>query len=222
MKVKFLVFFLPFLIFFSCTGEKEKSKGTSAVITGKIIAMEGTVEMNGKPAQDGDTVHDGAVITTSEDGYCQVQFLGSNIINIFEDSILRISFRDSTVSLDRGAAAAILRNIGTLIQSMDDVFSIQSGTVVAGIRGTSFYMQREDADTAYFCLCNGEIHLSDSEDRYSQSMSSTHHNAVRITEQNRQIEVRKAPMLYHTDSGMEALASQIGQTMDWTRVESSH
>ncbi len=222
MKVKFLVLILPLLLILSCTNEKTRNSGTSAVITGKIIAMDGSVTISGKSAQPGDTVNDGAVVATSGDGYCEIQFLGSNIIKIFEDSILRISFRDSTVSLDRGAAAAVLRNIGTLIQSMDDVFRIESGAVVAGIRGTSFYMQREDADTAYFCLCNGEIHLGDSEGKYSQLMQNTHHGAVRITEQNRQIEVRKAPMLYHTDSAMEALASAIGQTMDWTRVEKSH
>jgi len=222
MKFKSLFIILPFLVVLSCSGEKERKNETSAVITGKIIAMEGVVHMNEKPAQAGDKVQDGSVISTSGDGYCEVQFLGNNIIKIFEDSILRISFKDSTISLDRGAAAAVLRNIGSLIKSMDDVFSIQSGTVVAGIRGTSFYMRREDAETAYYCLCNGEIQLSDSEGKYSQHMKSAHHSAVRITEKNRQIEVRKAPLLYHTDSDMEALASTIGQTMDWTHVESSH
>jgi hypothetical protein len=220
VKVKFLILLLPLFLILSCVGEKQK-KGTAAEVTGKIIGMEGEVNLAGKPAQTGDSVPDESVITTSANGYCEIQFLDSNIIKVYEDSIIRLSFSKSTISLDRGAAAAILRNIGSLIQGMDDVFSIQSGAVVAGIRGTSFYMQREDADTAYFCLCNGEINMSDSNGKYSQPMKHTHHGAVRISEKNNQIEVSQAPMLYHTDEDMEALASRLGEKMDWTRVESS-
>ncbi|QEN08419.1 hypothetical protein EXM22_10640 [Oceanispirochaeta crateris] len=221
MKVQYLILLMPLFFMMSCLEEKQKVSPPQSV-TGKIIGMEGDVKLEGKIVETGDSVPDGSVITTSLDGYCEIQFLGSNIIKIYEDSILRISFTDSTISLDRGAAAAVLRNIGTLIQNMDDVFTIQSGTVVAGIRGTSFYMQREDADTSYFCLCNGEIDLSDSNGKFSQPMKNIHHGAVRISEKDNQIEVSRAPMLYHTDSDMEALASRIGEKMDWTHVESSH
>ena len=212
---------IPLILLLSCGTEKQKSP-SAAVVTGKIIGLEGDVKLGGKPVETGDTVPDGSVITTSTDGYCEVQFLGSNIIKIYEDSIIKLSFSDSTISLDRGAAAAVLRNIGSLIQNMDDVFSIKSGTVVAGIRGTSFYVKREDADTSYFCLCNGEISLTDSSGKFSQPMKNTHHGAVRIFEKNNQVEVSRAPMLYHSDEAMEALASRINEKMDWTSVEKSH
>jgi ferric-dicitrate binding protein FerR (iron transport regulator) len=148
-----------------------------------------------------------------------VQFLGSNIIRVFEDSIIRLSFKEAELNLDKGAAAAILRNIGSLIKAMDQTFSVKSGTVVAGVRGTSFFVKREDPITTYFCLCNGRIDMGDQEGRFSQPMESSHHNAVRISETGGQMEVRKAPLLYHSDEGMEALAARIGQTIDWDRVE---
>ncbi|MBF9018059.1 MULTISPECIES: FecR domain-containing protein [unclassified Oceanispirochaeta] len=219
MKPKLLLILIPFLLLLSCTKQTEKS---APDIKGEIVNMEGDVTLAGKSTKIGDPVSDESVIQTGADGYCEIQFLDSNIIRVFEDSIIRISFSNSTVSLDRGAAAAVLRNLSSLIQTMDDVFTIKSGTVVAGIRGTSFYVKREDADTSYFCLCNGKIHLSDGNDQFSKDLESTHHLAVRISEKNRQLEVSNAPMLYHSDKDMEDLAGVIGQKMDWNAVESYH
>lgn len=221
MKPKLLLLFIPFLLLNSCTKKPQTATGAPE-IKGIIVNKEGDVTLGGKSIEIGAVVPDGSVIQTGPKGFCEIQFLDSNIIRVFEDSIIRLSFTSSTVSLDRGAAAAVLRNLSTLIQSMDDVFTVKSGTVVAGIRGTSFYMKREDADTSYFCLCNGSIHLSDLNNQFSKDMETSHHSAVRITENNRQLEVYQAPMLYHSDKEMENLAGSIGLKMDWNSVESSH
>lgn len=181
--------------------------------------MTGEVFLDGKSIELATVVSDGSVIQTDADGYCEIQFLGSNVIRVFENSIIRLSFSESTVSLEKGAAAAVFRNLSGLIQSMDDVFTIKSGTVVAGIRGTSFYVKQEDAYTSYFCLCNGKIHLSDEDGQFSKDIESNHHSAVRITENKNQLEVSQASMLYHSDKDMEDLAAVIGQKMDWNSVE---
>lgn len=220
MKAKLLLLLIPLLLLGSCT-KKPEAESAAAEIKGKIVDMAGDVSLGGKSIETGAVVPDGSVIQTGPDGYCEIQFLDSNIIRVFEDSIIRLSFSNSTVSLDRGAAAAVMRNLGSFIQTMDDIFTVKSGTVVAGIRGTSFYMRREDADSAYFCLCNGNIHLSDINNQFSKDIESTHHSAVRIRENNRQLEVSQAAMLYHSDEEMENLAAVIGQKMDWNSVESS-
>lgn len=221
MKARLFLLLIPFLLLMSCTKQPEKTS-TGSEIKGKIIDMAGEVILDGKSIELGAVVPDGSVIQTDADGYCEIQFLDSNVIKIFEDSIIRLSFSNSTVSLEKGAAAAVLRNLSGLIQTMDDVFTIKSGTVVAGIRGTSFYVKQEDPNTSYFCLCNGKIHLSDGDGQFSKDLESSHHSAVRITENNNQLEVSQAPMLYHSDKDMEDLAGVIGQKMDWNSVESYH
>ncbi len=216
---RYALFTILLLVLLSSCEEKREKPSDSVAITGKIIAMEGIVTVGGEEAREGSVVRDGDIIKTDEASYCEIQFLGSNIIRVFEDSIIRLSFDDAELNLDRGAAAAILRNIGSLIRAMDHSFSIKSGTVVAGVRGTSFFVKREDAVTTYFCLCNGKIDMKDREERFSLPMESSHHNAVRISESKGQLEVSKAPLLYHNDKDMEALAARIGQTIDWGEVE---
>lgn len=219
MKVRLILLLIPFMLLMSCAKQTEKTSAAPD-IKGKIVDMTGDVMLDGKGIELGALVPDGSIIQTDAEGYCEIQFLDSNVIRIFEDSIIRLSFSKSTVSLEKGAAAAVLRNLSGLIQTMDDVFTIKSGTVVAGIRGTSFYVKHEDADTSYFCLCNGKIHLSDENGQFSKDLESSHHSAVRISESNNQLEVSKASMLYHSDKDMEDLAGVIGQKMDWNTVES--
>ncbi|MDC7235163.1 MAG: FecR family protein, partial [Spirochaetales bacterium] len=199
MKLKYILLTIPLLLLLSC--EKKAPAQTAALsIEGTIAHMAGMVTVDGRTAEPGTRVKDGEVVQTGPEGFCEIQFLDANIIRIYEDSIIKISFSESTVSLEKGAAAAVLRNLGDFIKTMDDVFTVKSGTVVAGIRGTSFYMKREDPQTSYFCLCNGKIELSDGGKQFSRNLESTHHKAVRIREDNRKLEVSQAPMLYHTDA----------------------
>ncbi len=221
MKAKTVLLLMMAFLVFSCE-KQSKTNESGPPINGKVVNLSGDVKMEGRSIETGAAVPDGTVIQTGADGYCEIQFLGSNIIRIFEDSIIRLSFADSTISVDRGAVAAVLRNLGDFVKTMDDVFRINSGTVVAGIRGTSFYVKRESPDTSYFCLCNGEITLSDGRENFTRKLTATHHNALRISRNDGGLEVSSPGMLYHDDAGMEELAGEIGQEMDWTRVESSH
>jgi ferric-dicitrate binding protein FerR (iron transport regulator) len=211
----------PILLFalISCTAPDKNVSPGGAAIEGKVIGLEGIVLINGSEAGLNSPVPDNAVITTDEDGYCEVTFLGSNIIRIYENSIIKVSFSGAMLAVDRGAAAAILRNIATLLKNEKDLFQVESGNVVAGVRGTSFYFNREDKDTTYFCLCNGAVDVSDPAGRLQLPLTAVHHNAIRIREQDGEISMSRAAMAYHTDKDMENLAARIGQKMDWTRQE---
>ncbi|MDC7242365.1 MAG: FecR family protein, partial [Spirochaetales bacterium] len=210
MKGKTVLLMLAVFVVFSCEKQSE-SAVSGPPVTGEIVNMAGSVTMGGQSVAEGDSVPDGSVIQTGVDGYCEIQFLGANVIRIFEDSIIRLSFAESTVSVDRGAVAGVLRNLGDFIRAMDDTFHINSGTVVAGIRGTSFYVRQESPDTSYFCLCNGKITLTDGKGNFTRELESTHHDSLRIRRNENAVEVSSPGMLYHGDEGMEALAASIGQ-----------
>jgi hypothetical protein len=222
-KIKRLYFLFASLsmLLLSCTPKENTAQRQNAAIQGTIVGLEGTVLVNGEEAQLKSVVPDGAVIATDENGYCEITFLGSNIIKIFEGSLMKISFTEAMISVDRGAAAAVLRNIKSLLNKENDLFQVESGNVVAGIRGTSFYLNTETPDTTYFCLCNGSLNITDSQGSLEIPLQATHHNAIRIHSQNggEGSIMSKAIMEHHNDDEMEALAAKIGQTIDWTKQE---
>ena len=155
-----LILILLLIFLTACTPGENIAGGEKVAVEGKIIAMEGRVLLNSREAAPGDAVPDKAVITTDETGYCEVTFLESNIIRIFESSIMKISFSEAMLGVERGTAAAVLRNIASLLRE-DRPFQVESGNVVAGIRGTSFFLKREDTESTYFCLCNGAVEVHD-------------------------------------------------------------
>ena len=218
-SVLFLIL-IPTLLFtlITCSAPDKTVSSAGSAIKGKVIGLEGSVLINGKEAGLNSPVPDNAIITTDEDGYCEVTFLGSNIIRVYENSIIKVSFSDAMLAVDRGAAAAIFRNILTLLME-DKPFRVESGNVIAGIRGTSFYLNRESATSTYFCLCNGALDVGDLDGRVELSLKATHHSAIRIREQNGAISMSRAPLEYHSDEEMENLAARIGQKMNWTRQE---
>ena len=204
----------------SCSPSGKSGNTLSSSVQGSVIGLEGTVLINGNPVQVGEKVADGSVLQTDKDGYCEITFMGSNIIKIFDDTIMRISFSEAMVNVERGTAAAVLRNIKTLLKKEDDLFHIESGNVVAGVRGTSFFIKREDNQTTYFCLCNGALDISDPQGRIEIPLRATHHSAIRLREdQDGEISMSRATMEYHTDRDMEELAGKVGLKMDWYRQE---
>ncbi len=221
-KKKLLVFIVSALVLTagSCTRETNSTGNVpKSNITGKAFIIEGEVTIDGKSAETGDIIKDGDVISTSGDSYCEVTFLGGNIIRIYENSLMKISFSEAMISLERGTAAAVLRNISSLLKKETELFEVESGNVVAGIRGTSFFLTKEDADTTYFCLCNGSITVHDTNQTLEMPLTAIHHKAIRLRESRGSVSMSQAEMAYHTDEDMEHLAAQIGRKMDWTTVE---
>ena len=213
-----IILFIPLCFsFVSCKeGKKNLSAGN---IDGRAVAMKGEVKVGNSLIETGELIPDGSVISTGPDSYCEITFLGGNIIRVFENSLLKVSFSDAMISLDRGTAAAVLRNIATLIKKEMGLFQVESGNVVAGIRGTSFFLTKEDPTTTYFCLCNGSITLQDTTGTLELPVKSSHHHAIRISESGGSVIMSQAEMAYHSDEDMEKLAAQIGQKMDWEHQE---
>jgi hypothetical protein len=121
-------------------------------------------------------------------------------------------------TLQKGAIAMVLRNLAPA--SEDELrFSIRTSTAVAGVRGTCFFMEVEDENNTYICACNGSIHLEGDAGQFTRNLASSHHQEVRVTRSASGMSVNTAPLLYHTDGDVEAIAARIGEKIDWTRID---
>ena len=192
-----------------------------------IVYIEGDVSMNGSPAAFGDEVLPGAVLTTAKDSICQIVFNARNIIHMAAGTTLRFNGEALSrgATLQKGTIAMVLRNLNpfTTAKPGDELrFTIKTSTTVAGVRGTCFLVAVEDENNTYVCACNGVLHLEGVGGEFTRNLASSHHREVRITRSGSGISVNAAPLLYHTDQDVEAIAARIGETIDWTKIDRSN
>jgi hypothetical protein len=185
-----------------------------------IVYIEGDVTMNGSPAAIGDDVQPGALITTGKDSVCQVVFNTKNIVHLESGTTLRFDGKALShgATLQKGAVAMVLRNL-VAVPGDELRFTIRTSTAVAGVRGTCFFIDVEDENNTYICACNGAIHLEGDGGQFTQNLASSHHREVRVSRTATGISVNAAPMAYHTDGDVEAVAARIGEKIDWTKID---
>jgi hypothetical protein len=184
-----------------------------------IVYIEGDVTMNGSPASIGDQVLPGVVLTTAKDSLCQIVFNTKNIVHMAAGTILRFDPKilSNGATLQKGAVAMVLRNLAAKGDELR--FSIRTSSAVAGVRGTCFFIAVEDENNTYICACNGSIHLTGDGGQVPKDLASSHHQEVRVTRSASGISVNTAPLLYHTDADVEAIAARIGEKIDWTKID---
>jgi hypothetical protein len=186
-----------------------------------IVYIEGDVTMNGSPAAVGDEVLPGALIVTAKESVCQVVFNERNIVHMAAGTTLRFDAKavSKGANLQKGAIAMVLRNLAAAAPGDELRFSIRTSTAVAGVRGTCFFIDAEDENDTYICACNGALHLEGDGGEFTQNLASSHHREVRVTRSATGISVSAAPLEYHTDGDVEAVAARIGETIDWTKID---
>lgn len=183
--------------------------------TARVEYVEGDVRIDGDPAEFGQRVSFGALIQTADDGYVDIVFEEGNILRIDPDSVVQLSLgrRIRRVQLRSGQLAAVAE--GLRRDSHERRLILETPTTVAGVRGTLFFARVESADSTYVCTCYGELEMEGPGfDPFS--VSSVHHAARRFTRAtNGSVGVVEAPLLYHDDDDMSALAAKVGITVDW-------
>jgi hypothetical protein len=185
-----------------------------------IIYMEGDVTLNGAPASVGDDVQAGATITTASDAVCQVVFNRKNIVHMAGGTVLTFDPKvlSQGATLQKGAIAMVLRNLGPS-QPGELRFRVRTSNAVAGVRGTCFFIKVEDDNNTFICCCNGVLRLDGDGGAFTQNLAASHHEELRVTRSARGLSVAAAPMLYHSDGDVEAIASRISETIDWTKID---
>ncbi len=186
-----------------------------------IIYVEGDVTLNGSPASVGDDVQPGATLKTAPDALCQVVFNRKNIVHMAGGTVLTFDPKvlSQGATLQKGAIAMVLRNLGAMTNSGELRFRIKTSNAVAGVRGTCFFVKIEDDDNTFICCCNGALHLENAAGQAIENLAGSHHQEVRVTRSDKGVSAAAAPLLYHTDGDVEAIASRIGETIDWSRID---
>ena len=188
-----------------------------------LVYAEGTVTMNGKPLSIGDQIPLDAVLETGKESLAEIVFDGKNAIRMGQSTLLTmdITTLSRVLEVERGTITAVLRKINTV--SGGDL-KVRTPSLVAGVRGTSFcvWVAKDGAQT-YLCCCNGTIEIAPTEGAPSRETQSTHHSAVLFTGLGTESTEVPVPADFdprHNDADLESLASRIGETMDWTTLES--
>jgi hypothetical protein len=187
-----------------------------------VVYEEGTVTVDGAPAEVGMEVRAGATVATGANSLCEIVFNTRNVIHMTAGTTLSFDAKALSrgATLKTGAIGMVLRNLAPTAGGQGELrFSIRTSTTTAGVRGTSFFVKVEDQDTTYICCCNGAIHLEGADGQFSQNIAAPHHRGIRISRRGSAVTPVPAGMLYHTDGDVESVAARIGEIVDWSRIE---
>ena len=187
-----------------------------------VVYVDGGVTMNDSPVSVGDEVLPGATIKTEPDAVCQIVFNKKNIVHITGGTVVTLDPKllSRGATLKKGAIAMVLRNLGPFAGNAGEFkFSIRTTTTVAGVRGTCFFVKVEDDNNTFVCCCNGRLHLQGVGGEFAQNIAGAHHREIRVTRSGAKVSVAAAPLLYHSDADVEAIAARIGETIDWTKID---
>jgi len=183
-----------------------------------ITYLEGTVTIDGQRAAIGDTVPLGAVVETSVQSVVDIEFGTRNAIRLSENTTLVLnSLNLQTGSqLRQGSLTLCLKHLAR--GERGEAFLVRTPSAVCGVRGTSFFMKVESPASTYVCACNGAVQILEQDGGLLREVVASHHKGVRIADTGASPHLEDAPMLYHTDADVEAVAADIGYKINWNEV----
>lgn len=195
-----------------------------AALKGVIVDLSGDVRINGEPAGINQEVMTGDRIQTGPDGVCEFTVGPDAVLRCYVNTDLALMLEQPVkrLALTSGSIGKFVRKTKWFKKivrflSTQRRFEIHTPTTVLGVRGTTFYVRVEDQDNSYICCCNGEISTMDINAQNRRNIRAAHHKAIRITKEDERFVITDAPMRYHHDPEMEALAARINETIDWSR-----
>jgi hypothetical protein len=173
-----------------------------------IYRLRGDVRVNGRPAQEGQDIKGGDIITTGPNS--EVLFVTGR------DAILIRA--NSRVEAQGVAGALLVSGLRVATGAVLSVFSpgepksLTTGTATIGIRGTAVYIEAEPERT-YACVCYGEAELIAAMDPASrETVRTTHHEQPRyIMGKGAPQMLMGAPVINHTDAELIMLESLVGR-----------
>lgn len=232
-KVPFVIalFISTLMSFSSCSATKASADTTPqaatpqaaapaarAVRPASVVYLEGVVTVNGASVEPGDEIGRKFTIRTEQGARLDLVFDERNVLSIGQNAFVDIDLSSlvPVVKLERGGVTAVLKKLEVV--ATGNSFNVQTAQTVMGVRGTSFCIWA-DASSTYVCACNGEIHTVDAKGNNEETLASAHHVARLYSASSGAISVEAAGMLHHDDESVQSVASRIGYTIDWTKVD---
>lgn len=178
-----------------------------------IYSLSGTVRVNGSPATLDTRIGSADVVETGADG---------NIVFVVgQDSYLLRGGSKLVLTPDKSKQSfgqSLVGNMRLVAGRVLSVFAkrrhtIETPTVVIGVRGTGVYLEA-DPDETYLCTCYGMVDIRSVTDPGSrESIVATHHDKPRYIaahgSEGRRI--RPAPMKNHDDQELMLIEEIVGR-----------
>lgn len=161
---------------------------------GRISYVSGRVTVNGGAVSSGEPVVSGDVISTGPGSEADVEIRDVSIFHIKENTRVELE------SLLTRPALRVARGWFLTIVKRKTPFQVQTPTVLAGVRGTVFFLRVYDEERTYLCNCNGKIDLYDAASgRELRGVSSVYHTAFQLSRANGGVQIERSRLLYHED-----------------------
>jgi ferric-dicitrate binding protein FerR (iron transport regulator) len=162
---------------------------------GKVASLKGDLQINGKKAGQGSAVHEGDTLLTGEKTTADVVMESGVRFRLYDRSKLVIpaESRKNPFQLIAGRLLSIVRK--------GRAYSVSGQTAVAGVRGTTFFVQSEEGKRTYICACKGKLHLETPGGVEKGELVGEHHTALSFDDKD----TTEEPMIGHTDDDIAAL-----------------
>lgn len=165
-------------------------QGTVAYVTGRLT-------VNGKPAGKGARVAEGDTLETAKGAAADVIMASGVRFRLYGETKLAVP-ADSLSNPLRLAWGRLLS-----IVKPGRKYAVAGRTAVAGVRGTTFYVESQKDRRTYVCICKGKLHLT-GEGTDHGDVAAEHHAGYSLDAASRTDE----PMLGHTDEEIAELAGR--------------
>ena len=185
---------------------------------GRVEFLDGQVDINGAPADFGQTVEYGDWVQTGPGSSVDIVFDRANIFRLGANTVavIEIGTDRQRVDLKYGTFSAVFDRVRTL--SGRGTFDVRTPTAVAGVRGTSFFLRVVDRETTYVCTCNGTLELDAHGEGRAFVDSAPEHSAHYFRESEGMVTVESATKVFHDNDTLNAVAEVIGVTIPWGRL----
>ncbi|MCB9057917.1 MAG: FecR domain-containing protein [Calditrichae bacterium] len=186
-----IVFVCAIFIFNACDytyQQNEETPESKAIIYFSL----GDATVNNTKVKIGQEIKDNDIIKTGHESYVEVKFGKQSGFRIREESEVLIHLKDAfSLDVKKGKVLNILEKKSR--------YSVRTPAAVAAVRGTIFFVAAMNADSSYFCACNGTISIENLDGTSLKQLSSSHHQANFCEENNGNPALSEAGMFEHTD-----------------------
>lgn len=168
----------------------------------------GEVLINGKAAVAKDPISAGDSVRTGKNSTAWVLIQGTAITMIKHLSNVIISGPLDKNGAPAGRGAALTIHSGAALNYIHAnkkspyPYSIKTAAVVAGVRGTTFFVEIFDETRTYVCDCFGNLELtSAAAPKVVKKLTTEHHTALLIGQEGSDEDelMKPAGLLHHTD-----------------------
>ncbi len=163
--------------------------------------ISGVLLVNGIRAEPGMVLNAGDHLETGDWSEAEIEIQDYAVFRMKANSVVEIDdiFQDAAVTVRNGWFLAVVRK--------KKEFSVLTPMVLAGVRGTVFFINVLDAERLYLCDCNGTVDLKNAMDgRILKTVTSEYHTAFNLSKMQNGVAITSAGQKYHHDSDILKMA----------------